>query len=124
MRLKSLFILFSFSVLVWSCKPATPTAEVSRVEIKDIVNDSETTFVDVRIPEQFAAGSVEGAVNIPLATISDNLDYFRDKKEIVLFCNSGRQSGEAMEILKKNGITNVSNAINVKNIEAIKNETK
>ena len=81
-------------------------------------------MVDVRIPEQFSEKTVEGAINIPLAKIEENLDFLRKQKNIVLFCNSGRQSAEAIEILKKNGITNVYNAKNVQNVTAIIKEKK
>ena len=68
--------------------------------------------------------AVTGAVNVPLATIEDNLDFFRKQKQIVLFCNSGKQATQALQILKKNGINNVESAVSVKNVEAIQNEKK
>lgn len=71
--------------------------------------EAEVFYVDVRTPEEFAGGSAENSVNIPLPEIEQNLDLFRDKEKIVVFCRSGRRSGEAIEILKINGITNVEN---------------
>ena len=78
----------------------------------------------MRIPKEFAEKTVDGAINVPLATIEDNLDLFKNKKQIIVFCNSGRQSNLAIELLKKKGITNVYNGKNVQNVEAIKNEQK
>lgn len=124
MRLKSVFIISAISIGLWSCKTATPVEEVSRAEIKEMVTNPETTLVDVRIPEEFSEKTAEGAINIPLAKIEENLDFFRKQKQVVLFCNRGRQSEEAIEILKKNGITNVYSGKTVQNIEAIKNEKK
>lgn len=124
MRLKSVFIVGAISLGLWSCKTATPTLEVSRAEIKEMVTDPETTLVDVRIPEEFSEKTAQGAINIPLAKIEENLDFFRKQKQVLLFCNRGRQSEEAIEILKKNGITNVYSGKTVQNIEAIKNEKK
>lgn len=124
MRLKTFFIIGAISIGLWSCKTASPVAEDSRAEIKELVMSPETTLVDVRIPEEFLEKTAEGAVNIPLAKIEDNLDFFQTQKQVVLFCNRGRQSEEAIKILKKNGITNVYSGKTVQNIDAIKNERK
>ena len=121
MKLKYL-IVFGLFISLSSCTSRNSNSEVSREEVKEIVKNPETTLVDVRIPEQFSEKTVEGAMNIPLAKIEENLDFLRKQKNIVVFCNSGRQSSEALEILKKNGITNVYNAKNVQNVNAIKKE--
>ncbi len=78
-------------------------------ELKTIVNDG-AFLVDVRSPSEFAGGSVKGAINIPLDRVSSNLDKFKNKKNIVVFCRSGNRSGQALAILKQNGIANVINA--------------
>jgi phage shock protein E len=77
-------------------------------ELKTAVNEG-AFLVDVRTPSEFAGGSVKGAVNIPLETIGKNLEKFKNKKNIVVFCRSGNRSGQAQAILKQNGISNVMN---------------
>jgi rhodanese-related sulfurtransferase len=76
--------------------------------LKSVVNEG-AFLVDVRTPSEFAGGSVKGAVNIPLDTIGKNLEKFKNKKNIVVFCRSGNRSGQAQAILKQNGISNVLN---------------
>lgn len=66
-------------------------------------------LVDVRTAGEFAAGSVKGAVNIPLDTLSSQLSKFRNKKCIVVFCRSGNRSGQAKNILEQNGFQDVIN---------------
>jgi len=76
-------------------------------------------LVDVRTPEEFAGGSVKGAVNIPLDKLQGQLSKFKGKKNIVVFCQSGGRSGQAKNFLDKNGIPNVFNGgpwVNVRNI--------
>ncbi len=124
MNFKNLLIVGAVSLGVWSCKTAVPAPQVSRAEVKEMVTNPEATLVDVRIPDQFAEKTAPGAINIPLASIEENLDFFRKQKQIVVFCNTGRQSNEAIEILKKNGINNVYNAKSLQNIEAIQNQKK
>lgn len=66
-------------------------------------------LVDVRTPAEFSAGSVKGAVNIPLDKISGKLGKFKNKQNIVVFCRSGSRSGQAKSILERNGFQNVIN---------------
>lgn len=66
-------------------------------------------LVDVRTPQEFAQGHVQGSVNIPLDQVQSNLSQFKGKKNIVVFCRSGNRSTQAKRILDQNGIKNVYN---------------
>ena len=66
-------------------------------------------LVDVRYPDEFAEGNVKGSTNIPLDQIAVNLDKFKGKGNIVVFCRSGNRSGQAKSILEQNGFVNVTN---------------
>ena len=66
-------------------------------------------LVDVREPGEFAGGSVKGAVNIPLGSVTAELNKFKGKENIVVFCRSGNRSGQAKTILEQNGFKNVIN---------------
>lgn len=93
-----------------ACSPA----ENSRETTAETVTPTDTVtvkpfLVDVRTPEEFAAGSVKGAVNIPLDQVQTRIAEFQGKEQIVVFCRSGNRSGQAIEILNENGITNVVN---------------
>lgn len=74
-----------------------------------LIIDEGAFLVDVRTPEEFAAGHVKGSVNIPLDTIGSKITAFKSKKNIVVFCRSGARSGQAKAILQQNGITDVVN---------------
>lgn len=64
-------------------------------------------LVDVRTPAEFKAVSVKGSINIPLNTIPNQLSKFKDKKKIVVFCQSGGRCKQAKAILNQNGFDNV-----------------
>lgn len=66
-------------------------------------------LVDVRTTEEFAEGSVPGAVNIPVDQVEQHLEQFKDKKDIIVFCRSGNRSGKAQKILESHGFSNVIN---------------
>jgi len=115
-------IIFGFflasSVIVSSCK--TATAESPKANIREVVNSSDVTLVDVRIPEQYSEGTAKNAVNIPLADLQNNIETLKGKK-VVVFCNKGIQADQAMEILKKNGIE-AYDGTTWKNVKAIQAE--
>lgn len=72
------------------------------------INAKNVTFVDVRTPEEFSNGTVEGAINIPLEQLEKQLNQLKGKENIVLFCRRGIRAGKAQDILKKNGIAAVN----------------
>jgi phage shock protein E len=66
--------------------------------------------VDVRTPEEFAAGHVQGAMNIPLDEIVDRAQELGDgSAPVILYCNSGNRSGQAIARLHRTGVTNLTN---------------
>lgn len=77
-------------------------------DLKEAINNG-AFLVDVRTPAEFSAGSVKGAVNIPLDIVTSQLAEFNEKKNIIVFCRSGNRSGQAKSILEQNGFQNVIN---------------
>ena len=76
--------------------------------LQSIIDDG-AFLVDVRTPGEFAEGHVVGSVNIPLDTVPNELEKFKNKKNIIVFCRSGNRSGQAKTILEQQGIVNVTN---------------
>jgi phage shock protein E len=77
-------------------------------------------IIDVREPSEYNSGHVEGAVNLPLASISkDNKDIsgLSTDQEIVVYCRSGGRAESARSILLQLGFTNVVNGINQDQLE-------
>lgn len=66
-------------------------------------------LVDVRSESEFAAGSVPGAINIPLDEVEASLSALEGRTPIVVFCRSGNRSAKARSILIEHGITDVVN---------------
>lgn len=117
--ISSLFIALLFFNL--QCNTTKPTdVNTEPRTVKEQVRQG-AMLVDVRTPEEFAEGSIDGAVNIPLDQVQSRVDEFRGKPSVVVFCKSGNRSGQAIKILEENGIHNVTNGINVPQMkEALK----
>ena len=71
----------------------------------------ETGYIilDVRRPDEVAAGHIPGAINVANETIgTDDVPELPDKNQLIMvYCRSGRRSKEAAEKLVKLGYTNI-----------------
>jgi len=75
--------------------------------------DSNALILDVRSPGEYASGHVDGAVNLPLDRFVDNYATLAPDKaqQIVLYCQSGARSGQAMQFMAQQGYSRVVNGI-------------
>lgn len=83
-------------------------------------------WIDVRVPDQYQQEHIQGAVNIPLKDLKAQIaSVVPDKTDTVkLYCNSGRQSGQAKDMLIDMGYTQVTNEGGIKQIDLPKVEQK
>ena len=59
---------------------------IPREELLARARDELITVIDVRPPQEYAAGHVPGAINIPLAELEAHLNEFDPNQEIVAYC--------------------------------------
>lgn len=70
--------------------------------------DIENSYIiDVRIADSYRTKTIEGAVNIPLASLRNRLEEVPKDKKVILVCDSGYTSYLASRILIQNGFNNV-----------------
>ena len=89
-------------------KPVYKT--VTGEEAKKIYDaDSACVLLDVRNPEEYAAGHIKGSVLIPVVELGLRLSELPPEKDtaIIVYCRSGRRSLMAHEILSAAGYTNL-----------------
>jgi phage shock protein E len=78
-------------------------------------------YIDVREPNEFAAGHVPEAINIPLSRLSEaspELHNIPRDSHIIVYCRSGNRSNTALLMLQSLGYSNVHNGINMQQIES------
>ena len=67
-------------------------------------------LIDVRSEDEFAAGHIPGAVNIPLERIDETAARYPERmRPLFLYCRSGRRSGLAESRLREMGYINAVN---------------
>lgn len=79
-------------------------------ELRDM-DRSAITLIDVRTPDEFAVGGLDGAVNLPLDDMRGRLGEIPLNKPIVLYCGVGLRGYLASNILRGNGFNDVRNLI-------------
>lgn len=70
-----------------------------------------TAIIDVRTPEEFASGHVEGAVNINWEdpTFADQVSALDTDGNYLLYCRSGNRAGQAKSAMESMGFTSITN---------------
>ena len=71
-----------------------------------------TSVIDVRTSAEYAAGHLEGAINIDVeaSDFNDQVMKLDTNGTYVVYCHSGRRAGIAMDQMKSMGFKNVTNA--------------
>lgn len=85
--------------------------EIDATELKQWLAEKGGTFriIDVRQPQEIAAGAVPGAQAIPLHTIPMKLSELGKDETLVFVCRSGQRSAQACQFLEQQGYDKVYN---------------
>ena len=84
--------------------------DINIEELKNLIKaNKEIILLDVRSPQEYKEGCLNGAINIPLYELEECCDCKLNNKEktIIVYCQSGIRSRKAVNILKKNGFKNL-----------------
>lgn len=89
-----------------------PQDNVSQNVAHALIAKKAAVVIDVRTPEEYAAGHIAGAYNIPLEGLALNPDIALLRKAeipVLVYCRSGRRSGNAVETMRVLGIPRAMN---------------
>lgn len=111
-------IVFLMSGILYACNQSNKDSVLPKLIAEGAI------LVDVRSGEEFAEGSVPGAINIPLDSLLCNIDTLNTGKHIIVFCRSGNRSGIALEMLRENNITDVTNGGSWQNVASALKESE
>jgi rhodanese-related sulfurtransferase/biotin operon repressor len=87
----------------------TSKDELEPVPAKELLNRARrglVTVLDVRPPEEFAAGHVPGAINIPIHELEKRIKELPRRREVVAYCRGPYclMSYDAVAVLRKKGL--------------------
>lgn len=108
--------LFKLFVLMAVLVPAVAFAEIKNegaVKVDELIKSGKYVVIDVRTPEEYAAGHINGAVNYDYYSddfeekLEENLT---DKsKPYIVYCRSGKRSLYSAQIMEELGYKDVTN---------------
>lgn len=84
--------------------------EIDTAELASIV---DRTVVDVREADEYTAGHIPGAVNVPLSTLLDSLGSLPRADVVHVVCQAGGRSARACEFLSQHPDFSASSFVNV-----------
>ncbi len=68
-------------------------------------------LLDVRTPDEYAAGHIKGAVLIPVQELAQRVSEVPKDKQVYVYCHSGGRSARAAGILVNAGYTRIENVV-------------
>ena len=113
MARRVLLLLFAIAALTVSACGGDDTDPRVRA-----VEDGEATLIDVRTQGEWNGGHARDAIHLPLDDVKDGVrpDVAKERP-ILVYCRTGRRAAEAMEILERDGFTDVRNVGGLKDWE-------
>jgi rhodanese-related sulfurtransferase len=75
--------------------------------LKEVISRDNPLIVDVREPSEYAAGHIPHAINIPLRSLSQNLNQIPKNRPVILYCSSGYRTAIGLTSLQLLGYDNV-----------------
>ncbi len=78
---------------------------ISTAEAAQLAVDPGVVVIDVRTPEEFAEGHIEGAalIDINSPTFGDEIDALDRDADYLVYCRSDNRSGQAVAIMQQLG---------------------
>jgi len=107
-----LVAISSGAALIWRNAPRVG-GKVTPLQATQILNQGKSLVLDVRGADEFAAGHIRDAKNIPLKELPGRLPELEKFKTrpVVVVCNKGLQSSKATSQLKKAGFAEVNSLL-------------
>ena len=104
--MKKIFAILALSLatvfVLTACAPAAAPIPVA----------VGTVIIDVRTPAEFAAGHLDGAVNVDVQSgdFATAIMAFPVDGDYILYCKSGNRAGQALTQMHNMGFTTIVNA--------------
>lgn len=81
-------------------------SDAPAIEVTELPADA--VLIDVREPDEWAAGHAESATHVPLADVPARVGELPQGSPVYVVCRSGARSGRAVEWLQQQGVDAVN----------------
>lgn len=81
--------------------PSVPAIDVDAVA-------EDTLILDVREPDEYAAGHIANALHMPMGSVPERIPELPDGQRIVVVCRSGGRSARVTGYLRQEGLSAVN----------------
>ncbi|EOZ93657.1 Zn-dependent hydroxyacylglutathione hydrolase [Indibacter alkaliphilus LW1] len=82
---------------------------VDKETVKAKLANEDVQLIDVRGKSEFKNGHIDGAENLFVGKLNQNLDKISKEKEVIIHCQSGARAAIAYSLLVANGFDNIVN---------------
>lgn len=82
---------------------------IDKQAVKQKLKDTEVQIIDIRGKSEYNEGHIDGAKNVFMGTMDENLNKIDNKKQVIIYCGSGNRSAIAYSLLTANGFNNILN---------------
>ena len=108
-------IVAAAAMLVGACSGGESSTSEDAVVVQ-----SDAIVIDVRTPEEFAAGHLEGAVLIDIkdASFDSKIAALDPDAAYIVYCRSGNRSAQAVERMRGAGIDDITDLGSLENASA------
>jgi rhodanese-related sulfurtransferase len=89
----------------------TAPSDLTVEQVKELVDRGEVALLDVREPDEWIAGHLEGATWIPMGDLERRYRELDPAKHWVIYCHIGGRSAQAVDYLDYLGLPHVSNML-------------
>ena len=111
--MRKLIASFAAIILLAGCSStgSATTVNLNVSEFSQKITEPGVIVLDVRTPEEFASGHIEGALNIDFnsGNFANEITRLNPSETYAVYCRSGSRSGQATSIMHKAGFHDVSN---------------
>lgn len=109
MKFKFYFLLTVFTVITVSSCHSQPRS-ISVTEFKSELNKKNSVLIDLRTPQEFASGHIQGATNIDFYAKDFESQMYTagEKSNVFIYCASGNRSGQALKSLNASKFKSIS----------------
>jgi rhodanese-related sulfurtransferase len=84
-------------------------ASIDVATVRELQGRPDVFLIDVREPDEFAAGHIPGITLIPMGEVAERLAEIPKDETVIVTCRTGNRSAQIADFLRDQGYSDVHN---------------